>query len=45
MNQESSAIDALGYEQRKFLPSAEFKAAAIISDQSLYHEGERDFAE
>ncbi|MEI8023595.1 MAG: acetate--CoA ligase [Actinomycetota bacterium] len=45
MNQESSAIDALGYEQRKFPPSAEFKAAAIISDQSLYQEGEQDFAE
>ncbi|NBS00156.1 MAG: acetate--CoA ligase, partial [Actinobacteria bacterium] len=29
----------------KFPPSAEFKAAAIISDQSLYQEGERDFAE
>jgi acetyl-CoA synthetase len=45
MNQESSAIDALSYEQRKFPPSAEFKAAAIISDQSLYEEGEQDFAE
>ena len=45
MNQESSAIDALGYEKRKFPPSAEFKEAAIISDQSLYQEGDRDFAE
>ena len=45
MNQESSAIDALSYEQRKFPPSAEFKAAAIISDQNLYQEGEQDFAE
>lgn len=45
MTQESSAIDALGYEQRKFPPSPEFKAAAIIADQSLYQEGERDFAE
>jgi acetyl-CoA synthetase len=45
MNQESSAIDALSYEQRKFPPSAEFKAAAIVSDQSLYEEGEQDFAE
>ena len=45
MNQESSAIDALGYEKRKFPPSAEFKDAAIISDQSLYQEGDRDFAE
>ena len=45
MNQESSAIDALSYEQRKFPPSAEFKSSAIISDQSLYQEGERDFAE
>ena len=45
MNQESSAIDALGYEKRKFPPSAEYKEAAIISDQSLYQEGDRDFAE
>ena len=43
MNQESSAIDALGYEKRKFPPSAEFKSSAIISDQSLYQEGDRDF--
>jgi acetyl-CoA synthetase len=45
MNQESSAIDALGYEKRKFPPSAEFQSSAIISDQSLYQEGDRDFAE
>ena len=37
------AIDALSYEQRKFPPSPEFKASAIVSDQSLYEEGERDF--
>ena len=40
---DSHAIDALSYEQRKFAPSAEFKANAIVSDQSLYLEGERDF--
>ena len=40
---DSHAIDALSYEQRKFPPSAEFKANAIVSDQSLYLEGERDF--
>ena len=40
---ELNAIDALSYEQRKFPPSAEFKATAIVSDQSLYEEGERDF--
>jgi acetyl-CoA synthetase len=40
---ELNAIDALSYEQRKFPPSAEFKASAIVSDQSLYEEGERDF--
>ena len=45
MNQESSAIDALGYEKRKFPPSAAFQSSAIISDQSLYQEGDRDFAE
>ncbi len=42
MNNEVHAIDALSYEQRKFPPSAEFKANAIVSDQSLYLEGERD---
>lgn len=45
MNNDSSAIDALSYEQRKFPPSAEFKSSALISDQSLYQEGERDFSE
>jgi len=43
MTNEIHAIDALGYEHRKFPPSAEFKANAIVSDQSLYVEGERDF--
>ena len=43
MVNEIHAIDALSYEQRKFPPSAEFKANAIVSDQSLYLEGERDF--
>ena len=42
MNNEVHAIDALSYEQRKFPPSAEFKANAIVSDQSLYLEGVRD---
>ena len=42
MSNEAHAIDALSYEQRKFPPSAEFKANAIVSDQSLYLEGERD---
>ena len=45
MTNETHAIDALSYEQRKFPPSAEFKASAIVSDQSLYVEGEKDFAE
>jgi acetyl-CoA synthetase len=40
---ELNAIDALSYEQRKFPPSPEFKASAIVSDRSLYEEGERDF--
>lgn len=43
MVDEIHAIDALSYEQRKFPPSAEFKDSAIVSDQSLYLEGERDF--
>ncbi|MDA2955629.1 MAG: acetate--CoA ligase [Actinomycetota bacterium] len=45
MSNENHVIDALGYEQRKFPPPAAFKADAIISDQSLYAEGEQDFAE
>ena len=40
---DSHAIDALSYEQRKFPPSTEFRANAIVSDQSLYLESERDF--
>ena len=43
MADEVHAIDALSYEQRTFPPSTEFKANAIVSDQSLYLEGERDF--
>ena len=43
MVDEVHAIDALSYEQRTFPPSTEFKANAIVSDQSLYLEGERDF--
>jgi len=40
---EVHAIDALAFEQRKFPPSPEFKAHAIVHDQSLYEEGHRDF--
>ena len=43
MVDEVHAIDALSYEQRTFPPSTDFKANAIVSDQSLYLEGERDF--
>ena len=43
MVDEVHAIDALSYEQRTFPPSTEFKANTIVSDQSLYLEGERDF--
>ena len=45
MTNDTHAIDALGYEKRKFPPSAAFQSSAIISDQSLYQEGDRDFAE
>jgi acetyl-CoA synthetase len=38
-----SAIDDLGSEKRRFPPSAEFAAAANISDQALYQEGRRDY--
>lgn len=43
MTEKINAIDALSYEQRKFPPSDEFKAAALVSDQRLYEEGELDF--
>jgi len=43
MTEKINAIDALSYEQRKFPPSDAFKAAALVSDQRLYEEGERDF--
>ncbi|MBM3806525.1 MAG: acetate--CoA ligase [Actinobacteria bacterium] len=36
-------MDALAFEQRKFPPSPDFKARAIVHDQSLYEEGRRDF--
>ncbi|HEY0995816.1 MAG TPA: acetate--CoA ligase [Gemmatimonadaceae bacterium] len=36
-------IDDLLREDRTFPPSAEFRAAATISDESLYAEAERDF--
>jgi len=43
MTEKNNAIDALSYEQRKFPPSATFKATALVSDQRLYEEGELDF--
>jgi len=43
MSGEVHAIDALAFEQRKFPPSPDFKARAIVHDQSLYEEGRRDF--
>ena len=43
MTEKIYAIDALSYEQRKFPPSVAFKAAALVSDQRLYEEGELDF--
>ena len=38
-----AAIEALLDEQRTFPPSAEFRAQAVISDDSVYREAEEDF--
>ena len=38
-----NTIDDLGSEKRRFAPSADFVAAANVSDQALYQEGRRDY--
>jgi acetyl-CoA synthetase len=38
----SAALEALGFEQRRFPPSEEFKRAANVSDPAIYTEAERD---
>jgi acetyl-CoA synthetase len=40
---DSQTISDLGSEKRRFPPSAEFAAAANVSDQALYQEGRRDY--
>jgi acetyl-CoA synthetase len=40
---DSQTISDLGSEKRRLPPSAEFAAAANVSDQALYQEGRRDY--
>ncbi len=43
MAEHNDAIEALYSEDRKFPPSPEFKAHALVSDDSLYRRAEEDF--
>ena len=42
MNEDLNGIEALSYEIRKFPPSPDFKAAAHVSDESMYDEATAD---
>ena len=43
MSDETTTIDDLGNEKRKFLPSPKFVATALVADSSLHDEGRRDY--
>ncbi len=43
MTEQSHAIDALQWEQRKFPPSDEFKRQALVTDVGMYDDGDADF--
>jgi acetyl-CoA synthetase len=43
MSDKTMTIDDLGNEKRKFSPSPEFVATALVADSSLYDEGRRDY--
>ena len=40
---DANAIDALGWENRKFPPSAEFTADSLVTDTGFYDEGNADY--
>ena len=42
MNEDLNGIEALSYEQRKFAPSSEFVANALVSNESMYYEASAD---
>ena len=43
MSDKATTIDDLGNEKRKFSPSPEFVATALVADSSLHDEGRRDY--
>jgi acetyl-CoA synthetase len=43
MSDKTMTIDDLGNEKRKFPPSPEFVATALVADSSLHDEGRRDY--
>ena len=43
MSDETTTIDDLRNEKRKFPPSPEFVATALVADSSLHDEGRRDY--
>ena len=42
MNEDLNGIEALSNEMRKFAPSSEFVANALVADNSLYEEAAAD---
>ena len=42
MNEDLNGIEALSYELRKFPPSLDFVANALVSDESMYDEATAD---
>jgi len=42
MNEDLNGIEALSYELRKFPPSSDFVANALVSDESMYDEADAD---
>jgi acetyl-CoA synthetase len=43
MSDKTTTIDDLGNEKRKFPPSPQFVATALVADSSLHDEGRRDY--
>ena len=43
MTEQTNAIDALQWEERRFPPPEEFKRHALVTDTGLYDDGDEDF--
>jgi acetyl-CoA synthetase len=43
MTEQTQAIDALQWEERRFPPTDEFKRQALVTDTGLYDDGDEDF--